>query len=381
LRAQADVDSGVNYLARTDPEDAVSGLQRRMTEADRFMQVQQSRNEIGDLQSRIDDIRNQQQALKDRLDGVADKRRAIEQLFAELDRNQSEVERTLSDIEGGEDRNDLDNHLRRLAEFIKATHFRFEQIERALATLMTQKSEFQALRARLVPLEADQGGVRSLIHELGTFADKLGSDLGNLEKTPEGTLAENVKALGERRQTAAARVAGVNEQFDKLSTLRREIGGLFGNLGRALNALTDSEGDESGRDLAPRMREVALFIDGTRARFDEIERAMAALAQMKQELEGLQARLLPLESEHSGVKHSIDDLRARRDQLVGRIQRLERDDESALLERVKMFADSKKELEARVLSLNEEFTKLAAIRKDIGALLAKLSGSLSASLG
>jgi hypothetical protein len=32
------------------------------------------------------------------------------------------------------------------------------------------------------------------------------------------------------------------------------------------------------------------------------------------------------------------------------------------------------------MSLNEEFSKLAAIRKDIGALLAKLSGSLSASL-
>jgi chromosome segregation ATPase len=380
-RSQADVDAMVNYLARTDPEDAVSGLQRRISEAERFTQLQQSRNEVDDLQSRVDDIRNQQQALKERLDTVAEKRRSIEQLFMELDRNQNDIERTLSDIEGEEDRADLDNHLRRLAEFIKGTHYRFEQIERGLATLLQQKNEFRALQTRLAPLEAEQGGIRSLIQELNDLSETLSGNLGDLEKLPEGSLTEGVNRLAERGQAAAERVAALDEEFSRLATIRRDIGGLFVNLGHALDALAGSEGNEDGSNLGARLREVSQFIAGTQSRFEDIERAMRTLAQMKMEIDGLQTRLAPLESEQDGIKHRIDDLRSRRDQLVARIRRLERDDEGALDERVQLFTESKRELEARVTSLNEEFSKLAAIRKDIGALLAKLSGTLSASLG
>ena len=63
-----------------------------------------------------------------------------------------------------------------------------------------------------------------------------------------------------------------------------------------------------------------------------------------------------------------------------KIEGLERDEECALVERVKKFDDSKKELEDRVASLNEQFSRLATIRKDIGGLLAKLSGTISASM-
>ncbi|MGH6742555.1 MAG: hypothetical protein ACREDY_26590, partial [Bradyrhizobium sp.] len=121
-------------------------------------------------------------------------------------------------------------------------------------------------------------------------------------------------------------------------------------------------------------------INATQSRFDEVERAMAALAQIKDSFGGLQTRLVPLVAEDGGVKHVLDSLRAIRDQLTTKIESLERDEECALTARVQNFDDNKKELEDRVATLSEQFSKLATIRKDIGGLLATLSGTISASM-
>jgi hypothetical protein len=63
--AQAGADADMHNLARTDPEDMMAALQQRLTEALRFAQVQYSRNESSDLQSRVDSLRAQQRMLKD----------------------------------------------------------------------------------------------------------------------------------------------------------------------------------------------------------------------------------------------------------------------------------------------------------------------------
>ena len=63
-KSQIDAEAAVHHLARTDPEDAIGAVQQRLGEAERITQVQQQRNEIGDLQSRVDAIRGQQQALQ-----------------------------------------------------------------------------------------------------------------------------------------------------------------------------------------------------------------------------------------------------------------------------------------------------------------------------
>ncbi len=52
-RAQADVEADVQHLTRTDPEDAIAALQRRISEAERFAEIQQSRNQTVDLDSRV----------------------------------------------------------------------------------------------------------------------------------------------------------------------------------------------------------------------------------------------------------------------------------------------------------------------------------------
>ncbi len=61
-------------------------------------QIQQSRNEIGDLQTRVEELRAQQQALRERLTPVLEKRRSIEQLFGDLDSRENDIERALAEI-------------------------------------------------------------------------------------------------------------------------------------------------------------------------------------------------------------------------------------------------------------------------------------------
>ena len=53
-KTQVDAEAAIHHLARTDPEDAIGAVAQRLAEAERVTQVQQSRNEIGDLQARVD---------------------------------------------------------------------------------------------------------------------------------------------------------------------------------------------------------------------------------------------------------------------------------------------------------------------------------------
>jgi len=111
-KSQADADIAVRHLAQTDPEESIGAMQQRLVEAERTVQVQQGRNEVGDLQSRVDELRVQQQGLKERLAPTLEKRRAIEQLFLDLDSRQSDLERALHEVASGDDATALDVRLK-----------------------------------------------------------------------------------------------------------------------------------------------------------------------------------------------------------------------------------------------------------------------------
>ena len=75
----------------------------------------------------------------------------------------------------------------------------------------------------------------------------------------------------------------------------------------------------------------------------------------------------------------LDDLQDIREKLIVKIRHLEGGEEGDLAARVKTFAEAKKELEDRVASLADQFTRLSTIRKDIAGLFDKLSSAVSAS--
>ena len=378
VKTQVEADAALHNLARTDPEDAIHALQQRLTEAERFAHVQQGRNEAGDLPSRVDYIRAQQQALKERLAPVLERRRSIEQLFMELEGHQNDIDRTLDEIASGDAAIALDVGLKEMMEFVRRSHGRCDDIERASKAIAGLKEDYTALRTRLAPFAAAEGGVASRIKELREARDRLTADIDFLQQTPEGPLAERVQKFADDKQTLDGRLSELNEEFSKLATVRKDIGGLFASFSHALDMLAITGHGDSAGDVDARTQELATFIGATQAHLDDIEHRLAIFGQLKAKLGEVQSRLVPLESEQGGVLSVIEELQAIRDKLAAKMRRMEESEEGNLAERVRKFTDIKRELEERVATLSEQFVKLAAVRKDITGLFEKLRSAVSA---
>lgn len=375
----SDAEAEVQHLTRSDPEDAIAELQRRVTEAERFVQIQQSRNAMVDLDSRVDGIRAQQQALEERLAPVLETRRSIEQLFAELDSRQNDIARSLAEVVSGEDGTALDLRLKNLTEFVRQGNSRCDQIELASKTIAALNEACADIRARLAPFAAPDDGITSRLRELADKRDQLGADIDALERLPEGPLTERVQKFTDDRKKLDEDIAHLNGQFSKLGTLRKDVAVLFAAFDRALNTLSIGRSGDRVIEADARVDELSRFVEETQSQFDDIERRVVVFEQLKARLGELQSRLLPLESGESGVVRLIDDLQDLRDKLVVRIRRIEGGEQGDLAARVRTFAETKRELEDRVSSLADQFTKLSTIRKDLAGLFDKLSSAVSTS--
>jgi chromosome segregation ATPase len=376
-RSQVDAEASVHHLARTDPEDAIGAMQQRLTEAERVAQVQTSRNEIGDLQARVDDVRGQQKALRKRLVPVLEKRRSIDQLFADLDGRQSDIDHALAEIAGGDDALALDVRLKDLTEFVKTSHDRCDEIERASKTIAGLKEDYAGLRARLEPYAAVEDGVTRRVRELSEARDQLAAAIESLRQTPQGSLAARVQGFADDKKKLDDGVAHLDLQFSRLATLREDVERLFENFDRALDALSIS--DEAAGDGDARVEEVSAFVKATQTQLDNVENKLLVFGQLKTRLGDLQLRLIPLESKDGGVADIVAQVGDIRDRLVARIKHLEEDEEGNLGERVKALAETKQQLEKRVATVTEHFSKLATIRNDITGLFNKLSNAADAS--
>ena len=378
LKSQVETEAAVSHLARTDPEDAMNALNQRLTEAERVAQVQKGRNQLGDLSSRVEEIRTKQQGLQKRLAPVLEKRRSIEQLFAELDSRQIDIDHTLAEIATGDDAVALEVNLQKMTEFVRQSHDRCDAIERASKTLAGLAEEYAALHGRLAPHLAAGDGVAGRLKELNVSRDQLADEIGAIEQTQQGPLADRVQKLVDEKKLLDERVSQLSTQFNRLGSLRKDVEGLFANFDRALDMLSEKAKEEDETDIDARVAELGTFIEATQAHLGQIERRAVTFAQLKSKLGDLQSRLTPLEAE-DGVVHLIGELREIRDRLFSKIRQIEDDEDGDLAERVKKFSETKRELEDRVSSLTEQFSKLATIRKDIAGLFDKLSGAVNAS--
>ena len=291
--SQVDADAAIRHLARTDPDSALGAVSQRLTEAERAVQVQQSRNEIGDLQSRVDTLRTQQEGLRQRLVPVLEKRRSIEQLFAELEARGSDIERGLAEAASGDDATAIDIHLNSLADFVRRSHQRCDDIEQAMKTAASLKDDYAALGARLTPLVAVDDGVARRVKELSDARDRLAAEIDALQQTPQGTLAGRIQAFAEDKKKLDDGIADLESQFSRLATLRNDIAALSSSFDHVLDLVAVGNAKPGNPDA--RVAELSQFVRSTQARLDEMERTMAAFGQLKSKLGELQSRLVPLE--------------------------------------------------------------------------------------
>jgi chromosome segregation ATPase len=376
-RSQIDADAAVHHLARSDPEDAIGAVAQRLTEAARVAEVQEKRNEIADLPSRVEEIRVRQQALQQRLAPVLEKRRSIEQFFLELDTGQSDLARGLSEIASGDDATALDLRLKNLMEFVRLSHGRCDEIENASKTVASLKDDFSELQNRLTPFAAAKDGVTSRVKELMEMRDKLAGNIDTLQRTPQGALGERVQSFADDRKRLDDGVSQLNVQFSKLATLRADIDDLTAKLEGALDIVAAGTGAKA--DVDTRIDEVAASLETTQEHVEDIEDRLAVFVQMKTKLAELQSRLVPLESQDGGVVSLIGQVQDTRDKLAAKIGRLEAGDSGDLAARVKTFTEAKRELEERVSIVTEHFSALATVRKDLAGLFDKLSSAANTS--
>jgi hypothetical protein len=92
--SQKDFDAAVQHLTTSDPEEALSALQKQLAETEASAALQRGRNHAVDMQERLDEIRRRQQALREQIGEVAEKRRAVEPVFEELKDRQRQVDRS-----------------------------------------------------------------------------------------------------------------------------------------------------------------------------------------------------------------------------------------------------------------------------------------------
>jgi chromosome segregation ATPase len=224
--AQKDIDRATSNLERSDPEDALSTLQRRLIEAERTTHLQQSHNEKEGLLARIEMARRQQQVLREKLGETIEKRRLIEPLFIELQNSQDVLEKGLTGLKA----DDLNDRLQALMQSTERMKSRCEEIERMLATFVQLKGELDALKNRLAPLDDKQSGVKSLVNALHEIRDQLTSTIERLDHDGDATLAERATKFAESRQAFDERVSGLLDQFAKLDGVNKDIRGMFAKL-------------------------------------------------------------------------------------------------------------------------------------------------------
>jgi hypothetical protein len=224
--SQKDADRAASYLERSDPEEAMSALQRRLLEAERTADLQQSRNEKEGLLARVEMARQRQQALREKLGETIEKRRLIEPLFIELRSAQDVLEKGLAGLKA----DDLNDRLQALMESTERMKSRCGEIEQMMATFARLKGELEGLKTRLLPLEDGQSGVKSVVAGLHEIRGQLDATIARLDRDGDTTLADRASSLTETRQALDQRVAGLVEQFAKLDGINKDMRALFAKL-------------------------------------------------------------------------------------------------------------------------------------------------------
>jgi hypothetical protein len=316
---QKDNEDAASYLNRSDPQQAVSDVRRRLSETEQLIEIQHGRNESSDLAAYIEQIREHQKAIRQRLGCVIAKRTTLEATLAELQTFQDEAEQAMGRMEEDKNGDTLETRVRKLVDFARDAHFRCDEVERSMHGVQQQQKEFDTIQSRLAPLVDAEGGVRKRLRVLQDARAELIGNLEAIERDGGIPLADRVQQLAEGKS-----------------------------------------------DLEQRVSEANL-------RCEEVERALHGLLQQQQECDVIKARLVPLLDSENGVRPRLRALQETQIELVGSLEAVERDGGIPLGQRVQKLAENKTSLEQRVSALLEQVAKIDTVQKEITAVFAKLN--------
>src|SRR6202790_1731069 len=147
--------------------------------------------------------------------------------FEELRERQAHLERSLGEVETDSGGKSLVDRQNALNEFVIQSRLRLTRLQDSSATLNQFKEELARSQAGLVPLQAPVFGIEALIGEVNTSRDLLVKTLGEIELNGDQSLSSRVEALSNNKIEIDERIARVFEHFQKLDSMRKDIGGIF----------------------------------------------------------------------------------------------------------------------------------------------------------
>lgn len=157
--------------------------------------------------------------------------------FDELGERRTRLERSLAEIETDPAGNSLIDRQNALNEFIIQSRLRLTRLQDSSATLTRFKEELVKSQTELVPLQSPVFGIEALIREINTNGDILIRTLGEIETRGDERLGSRVEALALSKLEIDERLVQVFENFQKLDSMRKDIGEIFTSIRGTLNRI------------------------------------------------------------------------------------------------------------------------------------------------
>ncbi len=162
---------------------------------------------------------------------------AIRLDFEELRERRAHLERSLAEVETDPSGMSLIDRQNALNEFIIHSRLRLTKLQDSSATLNQFKEGLVKSQAELVALQAPVFGIEALIGEVNKSRDILIKTLREIECKGDEELGSRVEALSRNKLEIDTRIAQVFENFQKLDSMRKDIGEIFTSIRGTLNRI------------------------------------------------------------------------------------------------------------------------------------------------
>ena len=216
----AELRSGHEQLAATLDELESSGDEKLSS---RVEALSRNKIEIEQRVARLDDCFN-----------ILD---AIRMDFGELRERQAHLARSLAEVETDAGGKSLIDRQNALNEFIIESRLRLRKLQDSSETLKQFKEGLARSQAELVPLQAPVFGIEALIGEVIAGRDLLIKTIAEIEFRGDEKLGSRVEALSKNKLEIDERMAHVFENFQKLDSMRKDIGEIFTSIRGTLNRI------------------------------------------------------------------------------------------------------------------------------------------------
>jgi chromosome segregation ATPase len=367
----------VQHLGDNDPREAIASLQKRLTETEQKVALQQSQDVATDIQEQLDDIRRRQQALRETVGEVAEQRRVTEPVFAEIKDRQRQLERSLAKLEVDDGNQNLADRLQEISVDVAAIQKRQAALQEALTTLNRFKEDLDKTGAELAPLQAQGSGIYAVIDELRPAYERLAKSIEEFDLKDGERISSRVEALTRSKVDIEHKVASLDDCFHILDALRLDFDELRDRQAHLERSIAAVETDANGRSLADRQHALNEFVIQSRLRLSTLESSFTTLHRFKEELAKSQTDLMPLQAPVFGIEALIAEVHTTRELVLKTLSEIELNGDSPLGSRVEGLAVSKREIDERLAQVFEHFGKLDSIRKDIGGIFMAIRGALT----